>query len=287
MLNFVINNETTKRLNSLPFLITNPSEEEMSVMTKSIVPKPGRICQEEGCIGEHVAKGYCNRHYKEYRRQGYVIPDCEKNVCKVEGCVRRTCGNGYCLRHYTQDRKYGKIFGNPARGMRDTNEAVFNGNICEITLYNSHGYAKGKTIIDSEDYEKVKGFKWRMLVHPNGNTYATSKVAKRNYVYLHRVVLPSYNMVDHINHDGLDNRKENLRGCTKSENACNTGVTRGNASGFKGVSFSKDRNKWRAQIGKNNKNYHIGDFLSKEEAVKAYNEKALELHGEFAFQNEV
>lgn len=96
-------------------------------------------------------------------------------------------------------------------------------------------------------------------------------------------------IIDHINGDGLDNRKQNLRICTKSENACNRGIDRDNTSGYKGVCYISNKTKrvkrWIAQIAINKKHICIGYFHTKEEAAIAYNEAATKYHGEFAKLN--
>ena len=90
---------------------------------------------------------------------------------------------------------------------------------------------------------------------------------------------------DHINGDGLDNRKQNLRTCTHTENMRNRGKSKNNTSGFKGVSWHKRGKTWDAKIAHNKKLMHIGSFKDKEVAAKAYDRKAIELHGKFAKLN--
>jgi hypothetical protein len=94
-----------------------------------------------------------------------------------------------------------------------------------------------------------------------------------------RVVTNSKLVVDHINGN---NRKENLRLCTISENSCNHTKLRTDAvSGYVGISYRKDRNKWRATANKNKKQYFFGNFDTKEEALQAYRVGIVNLHGEF------
>ena len=88
--------------------------------------------------------------------------------------------------------------------------------------------------------------------------------------------------VDHIDNNKLNNRVENLRWCSRLQNQWNKGKPVRNKSGYKCVSFRKDRNKWRSQITINNKTTHLGCFDTAEEAYTAYCKKAIELHGEFA-----
>lgn len=98
-------------------------------------------------------------------------------------------------------------------------------------------------------------------------------------------------LVDHKDHNGLNNQKSNLRVCTKSENMANRYSVKGSSSSFLGVSMYVDKRnikkniKWVANIRKNNKTTFLGYFQSEIEAAKAYNKKAKELHGEFARLN--
>jgi len=93
--------------------------------------------------------------------------------------------------------------------------------------------------------------------------------------------------MDHTDHIRDNNIWSNLRACTSSNNLANRPKYRNNTSGFKGVTWHEALKKWRARIGYKNKYIHLGLFNCKVEAAKTYNEKALELFGEFAYQNEI
>lgn len=113
--------------------------------------------------------------------------------------------------------------------------------------------------------------------------------------FLHRVVMVIHlgrllvkgEQVDHITRNPLDNRIENLRLATQSENHCNRGKFKNNTSGFKGVSWHKYTQKWEAKIMLDGTRKYLGYFDTPEKAALAYNAAARELHGEFAYQNEV
>jgi hypothetical protein len=94
-------------------------------------------------------------------------------------------------------------------------------------------------------------------------------------------------VVDHINHDGLDNRRCNLRVCSHAENVRNQRGQYGRSSRYKGVSRDRRLGKWRAQIWHNGKHTYLGLHDSETAAAEAYNAKARELFGEFAYLNEV
>lgn len=153
----------------------------------------------------------------------------------------------------------------------------------EIPLVNG-----GVALIDDEDYAIIKDHDWRCK--PHGHTkyaYATRK--RYSGLAMHRLILgltDSKMYTDHRNHNGLDNRRSNLRIATLSQNHHNILFNKSNTSGYKGVCWDKTRNLWRAYIGFNgNKGITIGRFGSAIEAAKAYDAKAIELYGEFACPN--
>lgn len=151
-------------------------------------------------------------------------------------------------------------------------------NVVEVKL--TQGFV---AIIDAEDFGLVSQYKWQALRCPN-TVYAVRGGGK---VLLHRVLLnaPDGMHVDHKNHDGLDNRKTNLRLCTHSENNRNRQKQTGCSSKFKGVSKRNSRpNLWRAQI-KINKQIHTRSFATELEAALWYDEMAMEHFGAFAKLN--
>lgn len=149
-------------------------------------------------------------------------------------------------------------------------------------IYTSKGVG---IMIDSEDYEKVSGYTWRL--DKNGYPIAGGGKRMPNYK-LHRFVLnaPKGTEVDHINHNLLDCRKENLRLCTHGENQHNQcKQTRTTSSKFKGVSKAKKDNKWTAQIKHNRKVIYLGRFDSERDAAIVYDQHATKLFGKFAKLN--
>jgi hypothetical protein len=139
-------------------------------------------------------------------------------------------------------------------------------------------------IVDDDDYEWLNRLKWRYNTGYAGRTIGSRKNQKS--VYMHRLILqvPDGLETDHINHDTLDNRKENLRICTRSENNCNRANKR-NTSGFHGVHFNKEYKEWYATIMVNRLKKYLGNFKTAEEAARAYDKAARELHREFANLN--
>lgn len=149
---------------------------------------------------------------------------------------------------------------------------------------------KGKSIalIDDEDFDLISRFKWTRLICNNGNKiYVQSSTLPR--ICMHRLIMglpPHPLVVDHRNHDGLDNRRSNLRVITKKQNQANRRSVRNSSSKYLGVSWNKKRKKFTAQIGLgNNKVICLGVFDNEIDAAKCYNEKAKIVHGEFANLN--
>ena len=181
-----------------------------------------------------------------------------------------------------------------------------------------------RAIIDSEDYEKIKGFSWcysgngyaqahgriegEKIITPLGNSIIAKirrpkkgkrfligtavylKSQKEKTVLMHRFIInaPKDMEIDHINGNGLDNRKSNLRICTRSQNAANHKLLSSNKSGYTGVHYAnteKRRKRWVASLRANGKKKIIGRFYTREEAAIVYNEAAIKYHGKFARLN--
>jgi hypothetical protein len=173
------------------------------------------------------------------------------------------------------------------KGQRDamTNKLrpiLVDGDVAYVTL--TKGYT---AVIDVEDVPLVDGGNW--TASPHRKTVYAVRRAKggRGREKLHRVVMGCEGsvLVDHIDGDGLNNRRRgksgNLRLATAEENARNTGKRPSNTSGFKGVSWLKSRARWQAQIGMNGKGKVLGYFKCPTAAYFAYCRASRALHGEF------
>lgn len=147
-------------------------------------------------------------------------------------------------------------------------------------------------LVDDEDYDRVRSFTWRASHHHTGrNIYVQTGMkvdGRMTTVKLHRFIMGAEKgqFVDHINHDALDNRRDNLRICTTQQNNFNTRKADGQTSIYKGV-FKRENGRWRACVRINGKLINIGTFDNEEVAAAAYNWKARELFGEFALLNRV
>lgn len=156
-----------------------------------------------------------------------------------------------------------------------------------MTEYKEIPLTKGKvTIVDADDYEWLSQRKW--FCHSQG--YAASRNPETKKIeFMHRVIMvPDEGMVvDHINRDGLDNRRINMRVCTQAENLRNSYNSFGKSQ-YKGVSFKPGRKKpWRARISLDGTTEILGDFSTEIEAAYAFDLRAKELQGEFAYLNNV
>lgn len=143
-------------------------------------------------------------------------------------------------------------------------------------------------IVDTEDFDKLASYSWRAKVETTTDTfYAVTDSHKggKHSIYMHRLIMgdPVGMYIDHINHNALDNRKENLRVVTFAQNMQNSRPSRTSKTGYKGVSVSGK--KFCASIRIKNKQIHLGTFPTPESAALAYNEVAKKEYGEFAYLN--
>lgn len=143
-------------------------------------------------------------------------------------------------------------------------------------------------VIDAADAYAVDGRNWYAVKGIGDIRYAATNTPRgaktRPRQLMHRLILaaPKGAEVDHINGDGLDNRRGNLRLATSSQQKMNTRRRSDNASGFKGVSWHTKRQKWRAVISAGGETRHLGYFNTPGDAAQAYAEASARLHGEFA-----
>lgn len=164
--------------------------------------------------------------------------------------------------------------------MEMKNEFEVRGEITAIFLKKRTGEIF-ETIIDTEDLPKIKDFSytWNVTSTKKSKTlYAKGEINKRT-VRLHRYITdaPQGYDVDHINGDGLDNRKSNLRVLTHQENLQNRGPKHNNTAGYRGVSWNKALEKWQAFIVMDRKKKHLGYFIDVHEAGRVAAEARAEL----------
>lgn len=180
----------------------------------------------------------------------------------------RLSGKTLCERHAAQWKKYGKITDPDTeyiRKQRKWNEITVNSNIATMKIIRRNGDIK-YTIIDADDVERVYNHCWRY-----GDNGYVSTTINGKLIYLHRFITGYDGKldIDHINKNKLDNRKENLRIVQRVINILN--------KYSEGVSFRKDRNKYRAYISLNGKQISLGLYETYNEARKAREAKEIEI----------
>jgi hypothetical protein len=269
---------------------TTPNE-----CSNEIYPQ-AHICSYPGCTQKHHAQGFCKKHYRRLLKYGDpAIHSYQENtekkiaqICTVDGCTEIQHAQGFCNNHYRRFLRHGY----PSKEPRFIpNSVVCNGDVCKILIKNFNGDVKTEVIIDAQDLAKVKDYHWKISGYEHRVQGYKQGDSRRQLEFIHRVImepLPGM-VVDHINHDILDNRKANLRICTHQQNQWNTRPSgrHNKQHGYKGVRLMKGRKCWRARIYLNGKQIHIGCFTTQIEAALAYNECAKKYYGEFACLNEI
>jgi hypothetical protein len=150
-----------------------------------------------------------------------------------------------------------------------------------------------EAIVDDEDYEHLNQFKWAAQPKGDGSIYAyrmsrrTYSFEKRHNIRMHRDIVncPENKVVDHINHNTLDNRKVNLRISSHTENMRNRKLQKNNKLGTPGISFVpvNTNNPWRVTIRIGEKwPHYVGSYETKELAEQAYKDASIQYHGKFS-----
>lgn len=137
---------------------------------------------------------------------------------------------------------------------------------------------------DIEDYDKIKDYCWVESITQSGYHVLVAHISETNNQTIRMSDLLGFKKYDHINRNPLDNRKDNFRLATHQENIRNSSKSKNNTSGFIGVSWNKNDNKWRAYIKIDYKQKYLGKFINKEDAITARLKAEKEYFGDFAPQ---
>lgn len=187
-------------------------------------------------------------------------------VCEVKGKYLRngdttSCG---CVSK-ERTRQMGLNNKNP-------NKIIIENDMVKVFFHNTNNFF----ICDLQDLELAQSKTW----FENEHGYARTKENKK-YKFFHNYIIPNNQQIycDHINGNRLDNRRNNLRPATRQQNACNIAIRKDNNSGYTGI--YKNNSSWVAYINYQHKRINIGSFKTKEEAIKARQQKEIELFGEY------
>jgi hypothetical protein len=139
-------------------------------------------------------------------------------------------------------------------------------------------------IVDAADYEWLNQWNWCTFFDPKRNSYYAERRNGNKRQFMHRLIAgEEHRHVDHKNNNGLDNRRDNVRGCTISQNFANRAPQKNNRSGYKGI--YPNGNNWGAKIKVNGENIYLGTRKTKEESARLYDTAAIRYFGEFAQLN--
>lgn len=199
----------------------------------------------------------------------------EIKKCSICNSTKKVCNTEIgllCGKHYLQFKRYNKILD---RTKYDSNEIKILEDYAVIILYNSKSEPISETMIDIEDIELVKNYKW--CVDKNGY------VKNSKQEYLHRVLMQENTLhVDHIDGNTLNNQKSNLRVCSNADNLKHrVKLPKNNTSGILGVRFRQDRKKWYAEIQYDGVKINLGSYTDKNDAIKARLEAELKYFGKY------
>ncbi len=216
----------------------------------------------------------------------YERPKLNCEICGISNKDYRVSnskklGMVICRRHYKQFIKYGKTID---RTNREQNKIIKYKNYAEMVLYDKVYNEVGRVKIDLDDVEKLRKTRWSLKKTLTSSSVRSSKLGVQSRLIMN---CPKGKLVDHRNHDTLDNRKENLRICTHKENMQNRISDKNSFSIYKGVYKTCTKNLFESSIGVNNKKIALGYFKTEVEAALEYNKAAKKYFGEFAYLNKI
>ena len=191
-----------------------------------------------------------------------------ERICEVKSCNNKAQYkykniNWLCPKHISQMNQFGKIL---ERTNHDLNEIIEYNAYVKIVLYDIKNIECARAIIDKNNINKVKDYKWYL----RSDGYVATNDYNGEYAYLHHIILgDNYNLYrDHKDRRRLNNLESNLRLADGAENGANKSISIRNTSGRVGVHWAKDQQKWCASISFRNKRKNLGYFDDFDEAIK-------------------
>lgn len=193
---------------------------------------------------------------------------CKKEITKKNSYSYH--GDVYCAKHYQQLLKHGHTLDTNPRTTDDLNDfEIIDEHTIKIITFNRRSEINGEFLISPEDFDRVIAKKWRKW---KGRIYTGNyrPISISRFIMDEQIQNNDKNLVvDHINSNPLDNRRENLRLITQQENVCNKVLLSNNTSTITGVSFCTARGNWEAEIRRAGKRYKLGRWKKFEDAVYA------------------
>lgn len=168
------------------------------------------------------------------------------------------------------------------------NRYRFEDDVCYIDCFDTKGNLKGTIIIDKEDFDCVKNYQWHIENSRRNLQYgqaSTNGLLPTKTIRIHKIIIPNAIQVDHINHNGLDNRKSNLRACNNRENNCNKSFQRNPKSGYTGIRYNEKVGSYYVRIMVHKKEISLGHYKTLEDAIEARKQGELRYFGEFRYNN--
>lgn len=167
------------------------------------------------------------------------------------------------------------------------NQYRFEDSTCYVDCFDTKGNLRGSIIIDIEDYDLVKNYQWHIENSRAGLQYGQANLKNDNpkgkTIRMHRLLIPNAEQIDHINHNGLDNRKANLRICNNRENNCNKHFQMNPKSGYTGIRYNEKVGSYYVRIMVQKKEISLGHYKTLEDALEARKQGEIKYFGNFRY----
>lgn len=219
-----------------------------------------------------------NKKY-DYNNIPIILNDDLTRKCNVLECENKYYSLGYCLKHYRQIKGKNEIY----KSSQEANSVIIHDSYAEVIIYDKDKREKCRTQIDIDDINKIKPYRWSGKNESNGIYIITDTNGKK--LYIQDVICDNTQkefIIDHKDRDSLNNRKNNLRHCSHSQNSMNCSIRKNNTSGVTGVCWDAENDKWIAQIRINGKGKKLGRYKNKEDAIEVREKAELKYFKEFS-----